>query len=125
MQIPIYIDGTEEGKLSIVRQGNMTIFDADMRDVGRVVRLRVFGDGEGYLGVPVPADGRLRLIKRLSPAAMSAFPTKPEYAAEQRRTEESEEKEPAGAEPASAEARQEQNQQKTHVLWLGGRPYYF
>ena len=123
MQIPIYIDGVEEGKLSIVPQGNMTVFDADMRDVGRVVRLRVFGDGEGYLGVPVPADGRLRLIKRLSPAAMSAFPAKPEYAAEQKRAEKAREEGPVKAEPEPLEP--QQNTPKKHVLWLGGRPYYF
>jgi hypothetical protein len=120
MQIPIYIDGAVEGKLSITRQGNMTAFEADLRDVGRVVRLRVFGDGEGYLGVPVPADGRLRLVKHLSPAAMHGFPKKPEYAAEERRTEEQQK-----AEPEAGQKQEEQGGPGKHVLWHGGKPHYF
>ncbi|MCD7844307.1 MAG: hypothetical protein LUG57_00300 [Oscillospiraceae bacterium] len=67
MEIPIYIDGQREGTVSISHEGSVTVLDAALRDVGRVVRLRLFGDGEGYLGVPEPKEGRLRLTKRVPP----------------------------------------------------------
>ena len=44
MQLPIYIDGKEEGKLTIERQGAVTVMRAELNDVGRVVRLTVFGE---------------------------------------------------------------------------------
>jgi len=48
---------------------------ADCVSFGGVIRISVYGGGmEGYLGVPMPVNGRLHLDKRMSPAAMSAFP---------------------------------------------------
>ena len=44
MKLPIYIDGKEEGALTVERQGAATVMRADMRDVGRVVRLTVYGE---------------------------------------------------------------------------------
>ncbi len=120
MQLPIYIDGTEEGVLTVERQGAVTVMRADMRDVGRVVRLRLYGDGEGYLGVPAPEGGRLRLTRRLTPLDMRRLPQRPQYAAER---------------PVSTAARPDQMplepekptppETARHVVWLGGRPYFF
>lgn len=117
MEVPIYIDDVEEGKLSITRQGNLTVFEADLRDVGRVVRLKVFGAGaEGYLGVPAPAGGRQKLVKRMSPANMRDFPKNPTYAAEKPREHKPEQ---------PLEQQPEVGTEKHHVLWYGGKPYYF
>ncbi len=117
MQIPIYIDGNEEGTLTVERQGAVTVMRADMRDVGRVVRLSVYGEKSGYLGVPEPEGGRLRLTRRISPMDMVRFPQRPQYAAEK----------PLGGKtaPAAPKAEAEPPAQKNHVLWMGGKPYYF
>ena len=117
MQIPIYIDGSREGTLTIQRQGPVTVMEADMRDVGRVVRLSVYGEKCGYLGVPEPEGGRLRLVRRFSPLDMTRFPQSPRYAAEKpmdRKT----------AAPAPQKPAEEQPVRR-HVLWMGGKPYYF
>lgn len=109
MEIPIYIDGGEAGRLSVTRQGAATRLEARLRDAGRVVRLWVYGDGAAfYLGVPAPEEGELRLRRRVTPAEMKRFPPKPAYAAERPLAERE------GPEDAPA-----------HVLWLGGRAYYF
>ena len=117
MDIPIYIDGKKQGALAIEREGPITVMTADMADVGRVVRLTVYGERAGYLGVPEPIDGRLKLTRRLTPAQMRAFPQTPEYAAEglmEGRTA------PPQAPPAPEEAAPGE-----HVLWMGGKPHYF
>ena len=113
MELPIYIDGKQEGTVLLEKQGAVTLMRADMRDVGRVVRLNLYGEREGYLGIPVPEDGRQRLVKRLSPLDMKCLPQKPEYAAER----------PMGAQtapPVEASA-----PQGKHVIWQGGKPYFF
>ena len=114
MELPIYIDGLQEGTLSLEKQGAVTVVRADLRDVGRVVRLNLYGDGEGYLGIPVPEGGRQRLVKRLSPLDMRGLPKKPAYAAER---------------PIKAQIVPEQEPEETpkgkHVIWQGGKPYYF
>ena len=110
MEIPIYIDGERTGALTITRQGCLTVMDARLRDEGRVVRLKVFGERTAYLGVPAPQDGELRLVRRLTPAQMRAFPRRPAYAGEKPREE--------TAPPEEAPARK-------RVLWQGGKPYYF
>ena len=117
MDIPIYIDGKKQGSLTIGREGPVTVMTADMADVGRVVRLTVYGERAGYLGVPEPIEGRLRLIRRLSPAQMRSFPQTPEYAAEQPMVGQ---KTPPTAPSASKEAAPGE-----HVLWMGGKPHYF
>lgn len=117
MQIPIYIDGNEEGTLTVQRQGAVTVMKADMRDVGRVVRLSVYGEKCGYLGVPEPEGGRLRLTRRISPLDMARFPQSPRYAAE---------KPMDGKKQAPAPKKNPEPQpQKHHVLWMGGKPYFF
>ena len=122
MVIPIYIDGKKEGELTIGHRGAATVMQADMRDVGRVVRLTVYGEKEGYLGVPEPAEGRLRLTRRFSPMEMSRFPQRPEYAADRpmqgTRVPEkgSAEEKPRGDCPQGVGRR---------VLWMGGKPYFF
>ncbi len=115
MEIPVYIDGKQEGTLTIERQGMTTVMDARLRDVGRVVRLTVFGEREGYLGVPEPEDGQLRLVRRLSPIDMRRFPSAPEYAADCRiRKDAAPQREPEKR-PAAGR----------HVIWHGGKPYFF
>ena len=122
MTVPIYIDGKEAGTLAVERQGPVTVMTADMADVGRVVRLTVYGGGKaGYLGVPAPVDGRLRLTKRLSPNQMRAFPQKPEYAAERPREVKKAPTPPALPAPET----QDGGEQEGHVLWMGGKPHYF
>lgn len=117
MLLPIYIDGNQEGTLTVERQGALTVMRADMRDVGRVVRLSVYGEKSGYLGVPEPSEGRLRLTRRFTNLDMLRFPARIEYAAERPlpgkniRPAEPKEPEPQG--------------EKRHVLWMGGKPYYF
>ncbi len=120
MEIPIYIDGQQEGTVRISHDGPATVLDADLRDVGRVVRLRLFGDEEGYLGVPEPKEGRLRLIKRVSPIELRRLPAFPKYAAESRMQTQAEPEPEPESEPGP-----ETKPAPRHVLWQGGRPYYF
>ena len=117
MDIPIYIDGKKQGALAIQREGPITVMTADMADVGRVVRLTVYGDKAGYLGVPEPMEGRLRLVKRLTPAQMRSFPQTPEYAAERPMERQKT--------PPQAPQKAEEAGPGEHVLWMGGRPHYF
>ncbi len=123
MELPVYIDGKREGTLTMERHGAATVIRADIRDVGRVVRLRLYGDGEGYLGIPVPENGRQVLTKRLTALEMRRLPSAPTYAAEApmrgeaRRTAPEPSRMPEHGETAP--------ERKTHVVWRGGKPYYF
>ena len=74
MQYPILFDGEERGELEVREEGLMTVFEARCADPGHLVRLSVYGDGEGYLGVMAPRAGKLHLQKRLSRLAMRDFP---------------------------------------------------
>ena len=124
MVLPIYIDGKKEGELTVEHRGAATVMRAELRDVGRVVRLAVYGEkGEraGYLGVPEPAGGRLRLTRRFSPLEMGRFPQRLKYAAEvgearREKPPEEAEKQPEGEFPQGIGRR---------VLWMGGKPYFF
>ena len=50
-------------------------FIAECPMQSEVIRLSVYGGGEeGYLGVPLPEGGVLKLDKKLSPFAMKSFP---------------------------------------------------
>jgi hypothetical protein len=109
MEVPIYIDGVAEGTLTLERQGCYTLVQARLRDVGRVVRLWLYGDGQAYLGVPVPEQGQLVLRRRLPAARRESFPAHPVYAAE-RPLEQGPTLNPSPG---------------RHVLWHGGRAYYF
>ncbi len=121
MLIPIYIDGRQQGQLTVERQGAATVMRADLNDVGRVVRLKVFGERTGYLGVPVPEEGRLRLTKRLSPAEMACFPQRPEYAAEKPMDREK----PAPQLEKTRPAGPEDPPEGRHIVWMGGKPHFF
>lgn len=83
-EYPIVIDGENVGLLSVRRDGLMTVFEADCRDVERLIRLSVFGrDGsEGRLGVMIPQEGRLFLRKCFSRSALEAMPQEIVCAAE-------------------------------------------
>lgn len=79
---PIFIDGAQTGEVRVSRDGLFWLFDARCDEREELVRLSVFGGGEeGYLGLLSPEDGALRLKKRLSSAAVGAFPQRIEYAA--------------------------------------------
>lgn len=111
MQVPVYIDGMETGTLQVERRGQWTVIDVRVRDVGRVVRLTVYGERSYYLGVPVPDGDGLRLTRRLSPAEARRFPQTPRYAAER---------------PVEASVQEHEPEPVVRrVLWLGGRPHYF
>ena len=111
MQIPIMIDGGQAGSLTIQRRGSVTVMDARLRDVGRVVRLSLYGkEGEAYLGVPVPEGEGMRLVRRLSPCELRRFPATPEYVGEQ---------------GAGKAAQEEPPDEERHVLWMGGEAHYF
>lgn len=72
---PVSIKGEVCGSLCVSKEGAYTRFTVDCIGGGEVIRLSVYGGGkEGYLGVPVPKDGRLRLDKKFSPNAMKDFP---------------------------------------------------
>lgn len=72
---PIVIDDRETGTINVAHEGLFWCFEATSELSADLVRLSVFGDeGEGYLGVMEPRDGKLRLKKRLSRSAVSAFP---------------------------------------------------
>lgn len=109
MEIPIYLDGERAGTLTMEKRGALTWVRGDMEDPGRVVRLYLYGERAVCLGVPVPEEGRLRLLKRLTPNDLRRYPRFPEYAAEEPMP-------PAEEKPSAG---------KRHVLWHGGRPYFF
>lgn len=115
MEIPIYIDGRQAGTLRMEKSGAYTVLHGDMEDVGRLVRLYVFGEREMYLGIPEPEEGRLVLLRRLTAGEMRPFPKRPEYVAEYRRKEKRTEK------------KQEEGKRDAfrHILWQGGKPYFF
>lgn len=79
---PIRIGGETTGTLSIGQEGLMTVFSADCRDDGELIRLSVFDEGgnSGYLGVMLPVNGRLSLIRRLSRTGLRGFPETISYA---------------------------------------------
>jgi hypothetical protein len=80
-EYPIMTEGERVGTLKVEREGLMTVFDASAADNGELFRISVYGGGgEGYLGMMWPENGVLRLVKRLSRAAMAEFPAEIEYA---------------------------------------------
>ena len=100
MELPIYIGGREAGRLLVAQEGLYTRLTADCGPGEGLVRLWLHGGGRCvYLGLLVPEDGRLRLSKRLSRAAL---PPELAYAAdsEQGLHEPEPEKPAAGPEPS-------------------------
>lgn len=80
---PVLINGEKKGTLTVSCEGLTTRFDAKCEDPGTLVRLSVYGGGkEGYLGVMTPENGVLTLHRRLTRAALAAFPAEIELAAE-------------------------------------------
>jgi len=106
MQLPIYIDGEQVGCLRLSRQGNQVRAEARLKDMGRVLRLSVYGRETLYLGIPEPREGGMQLCRMLR-----RMPEGARYCAE--RPMEEEENTP------QAEA------QPRHVVWRGGKPHYF
>lgn len=104
MEFPVYIDGRETGTVSVTERADQIRVFLKLEDPGRVVRLTLFGETELYLGIPEPSDGFIVLDRRFTGAAREKFPCHPAYAAERRLFP---------TEP------------RTHVLWHGGKPYYF
>lgn len=100
-EYPILLRGEKKGILTVTQEGLNTVFAAKCEDPGRLLRLSVYGDSrEGYLGVMQPENGVLRLTKRLSRTAMSAFPGKIEYAGEAGQTPRPKTEEKTGPESA-------------------------
>ena len=98
---PVLINGEKKGTLAISREGLTTRFDAKCEDPGTLVRLSVYGGGrEGYLGVMTPENGALTLHRKLTRAALAAFPAEIEFAAEAGRKSAAPERKPeAGQTP--------------------------
>ncbi len=118
MELPVYIDGKREGALTVERRGTVTAMTVQVRDVGRVVRLSVYGEKAGYLGIPEPAGGgMLRLEKQFTPMQMLQFPQRMEYAADRPLDRRAPAEKPAET--------PEKGGEKRHVLWMGGKPYFF
>ena len=112
---PVLINGAKKGTLTVSREGLTTRFDAKCEDPGTLVRLSVYGGGkEGYLGVMTPENGVLTLHRKLTRAALAAFPGEIEFAAEAGRktaapeqkpeSEMAQEKKPETAAPGQAAA---------------------
>lgn len=94
---PVLINGEKKGTLAVSREGLTTRFDAKCEDPGTLVRLSVYGSGrEGYLGVMTPENGVLTLHRKLTRAALAAFPVEIEFAAEAGRNTSAPERRPEG-----------------------------
>lgn len=122
---PVLINGAKKGTLTVSREGLTTRFDAKCEDPGTLVRLSVYGGGrEGYLGVMTPENGVLTLHRKLTRAALAAFPAEIELAAEAGRktaapeqkpeNEMAQEKKPETAAPSAAPKPRERT---GDVLW--------
>lgn len=77
---PIIINGENVGEIDISQNGVLTTFEALCEDSGDIVRLALYGESEGYLGVMLPRDGKLCLKKSLTKLALEGFPQKPTHA---------------------------------------------
>lgn len=102
---PVLINGEKKGTLTVSREGLTTRFDAKCEDPGTLVRLSVYGGGkEGYLGVMTPENGVLTLHRRLTRAALAAFPAEIELAAEAGRKSAAPERRPESERPPEKRA---------------------
>ncbi len=112
--LPVYINGERVGELTAAPQGRFWRVRLRMEDIGRVARLSVYGGGRSaYLGIPEP-DGRGAMTLERT---VRTWPEGAEYCAE--REAEPEPEKP----PERAEVRPEKPPR--HVVWMGGRAYYF
>lgn len=102
---PVLINGEKKGTLTVSREGLTTRFDAKCEDPGTLVRLSVYGGGkEGYLGVMTPENGVLTLHRKLTRAALAAFPAEIEFAAEAGRKSAAPERRPESERPPEKRA---------------------
>ncbi len=100
MDYPIYIDGSEKGRLTVTQEGLRTRFTAKCLKMQGIIRLWVFGKGErAYLGVLCPGDKGLLLSRSFSRNEMRGFPPEIEYA-------------------ANAEIRKEAPEEKKDTKWI-------
>lgn len=113
MQLPVYINAERVGDVTVAPQGRVWRARVHMADVGRVVRLALYGrGGSAYLGIPEP-DGRGGMsLERV----LRTLPEGAEYAAERENSSPPEKPPDAPAQKTAA---------PRHVVWMGGRPYYF
>ena len=126
MELPIYIDGNEEGVLRIEQKGTYTVMTADLRDMGHVVRLTLYGEhGAGYLGVPEPVGGRQRLTRRFSSLDMARMPQEPKYAADRPLEKPAALLPPPPEAPKPPQVAVKKPQPGKRVLYMGGKPYFF
>jgi hypothetical protein len=110
---PIIIDGNVCGRLEVTREGLMTVFSAECEDVGRIVRLSVYGEdgAEGYLGVMMPEGGKMVLRRAMSRSALDIFPQNITEAAEAGRQR-------AEPEPAPTPETEPEAAPETDTLWF-------
>ena len=91
MELMVYINQDEAGKLTISRDGLYTLFEAEAPDSTGLVRLWAHGGGKSAcLGVMQPWNGGLRLCRKFSALDMRSFPEPIMYisdCAEERLTE--------------------------------------
>ncbi len=112
--LPVYISGERVGELTAAPQGRFWRVRLRMKDIGRVARLAVYGGGRSvYLGIPEPDGCGYMTLER----TLRALPERAEYCAE-RETEAKPEKPPERDETQAEKA-------PRHVVWMGGRAYYF
>ena len=119
MTIPILHGEETIGTLCTRREGAYTLFEARCRPLPGLRRLHVFGE-EGRsacLGVLQPEGRELRLRRKLSRAAMRAWPQKLAYAS----------LDPAPRERSAAEAKTETERTEEHggslLITEGGEAY--
>lgn len=75
MEIPVYINQNEAGKLSVSQDGLYTLIEVEAPDSPGLVRLWAHGDGKSAcLGVMQPWSGGLWLRRKLSALEMRSFP---------------------------------------------------
>ena len=84
MEVPLIIDGSPAGTLSVTRDGLYTLLEASLAQPREgLVRLWAHGEGKSaYLGVMQPWSGGLWLRRRLTKREFASFPSPIEYASE-------------------------------------------
>ncbi len=114
MELPILIDGTRRGTLALTRAGRFWRAEARLDDIGRVARLSVYGNGSSvYLGIPEPdGHGMMQLARTLrSLPEAASYCAEPDMDIGNKAPQNTPPEQPVSA--------------PRHVVWMGGRPYYF
>ena len=82
MQVyPAYLPDGRAGELRVFSQGLLTVFEIRTPPHDALVRMSVYGEREGYLGVLQPGADGLTLTRRFSRQALSGFPSHITHAA--------------------------------------------